>query len=89
MIFLFPFCLVLIELVQKGIVEQMLIFKSMDVRWPLSAMTNLMQKKKRVVNICELVWYTHLWVSMIYTKCDVKLWSNHLGNGDRYTRKAR
>ena len=58
MIFLFPFCLVLIELVQKGIVEQMLIFKSMDVRWPLSAMTNLMQKKKSG---------KHLWVSMIYT----------------------
>jgi hypothetical protein len=38
----------------KTLVEQMLILKSVGVRWPLSAMTNLMPQNKEV-NISELV----------------------------------
>ena len=46
-------------------------FKSVSVRWPLSAMTTLMQQKEKV-NICELVWktitYEHLQRSRLKKK---------------------
>ena len=59
----------------KNLAEQMLILESVSVRWPLSAMTTLMQQKEKV-NICELVWKTITYEHLQRSRLKKRLFGN-------------